>query len=511
MNWTYLASNVVAQLVLAPFLIERLHQARYGVWATIGSLLNYLMLLDLGVTSAVNRFVARYRMLDDHQRMNQVVSGAAAIFAVVALTLAAASLLIAKPFLAFFPLIPPEARAESALALQLVCVGAGVRLLHVPFLGLFQGWQLHAINNAVLIAMVVIRLGLTIGLCIGWRATVDVPALTFVIASAVGLLSHVVISRWRFPWLRFWPTHTSAAAVRELMGLGSHVFLIAIGGMTIYQGSNFILTRMVGPEAVTPFSLGMLVIVTCQQALDGISTLFTPLISSMEAASPSRSLGPMIVRGCQVLGVLAWGICMALLVAGKPFMHLWLVPRTSSDEIALTQALRTAGEAYVVLAILLGAMCVTWPNMAIHNALLGVNRAGWLAIGYIAAAVGIVFTVVILVRSTGLAGVAAAAGIAGPFLLLQLFWLPSLLRRFFQEPLGPFAWRAHLRPMLVAAAVGLPALWIREHLAIDSWFSLVVFCAAMCAAYAAAAFWISVDSATRGMLLGALRPGAVRS
>ena len=52
-NWTAFAFAAVTSFFLAPFIVHRLGDSAYGVWALIGSLVGYMGLLDLGVRSAV--------------------------------------------------------------------------------------------------------------------------------------------------------------------------------------------------------------------------------------------------------------------------------------------------------------------------------------------------------------------------------------------------------------------------------------------------------------------------
>src|SRR5688500_12680513 len=54
-----LVASVAVSFFLMPFLIHALGDRWYGMWALIGSITSYYALLDLGLTSAVNRFLTR--------------------------------------------------------------------------------------------------------------------------------------------------------------------------------------------------------------------------------------------------------------------------------------------------------------------------------------------------------------------------------------------------------------------------------------------------------------------
>src|SRR4030043_918065 len=84
-NWTAFGVSVLIGLFLTPFIIGHLGKTGYGIWTLISSLIGYYGILDLGVTSAITRYVARYAGQKDYKALNETVSTALAIFAIIAL------------------------------------------------------------------------------------------------------------------------------------------------------------------------------------------------------------------------------------------------------------------------------------------------------------------------------------------------------------------------------------------------------------------------------------------
>ena len=60
-NWVGLAVTGVISIFLTPFMIHRLGNFEYGMWVLVGSLLDYYGLLDLGMRTAVFRFVSQFK------------------------------------------------------------------------------------------------------------------------------------------------------------------------------------------------------------------------------------------------------------------------------------------------------------------------------------------------------------------------------------------------------------------------------------------------------------------
>ena len=63
---TLALTNIVA-LVLTPYMLRSFGQSEYGLYVLIGTLVSHLSLLDLGLGTAVVRYVAHYRAMKDRR------------------------------------------------------------------------------------------------------------------------------------------------------------------------------------------------------------------------------------------------------------------------------------------------------------------------------------------------------------------------------------------------------------------------------------------------------------
>src|SRR5260370_23108846 len=59
MNWIAMAVGMVVPFFLTPFVVKSLGPTAYGVWILAVSTVSYLNLLDLGMRSAIIRFVSK--------------------------------------------------------------------------------------------------------------------------------------------------------------------------------------------------------------------------------------------------------------------------------------------------------------------------------------------------------------------------------------------------------------------------------------------------------------------
>src|SRR4051812_29197148 len=84
-NCASLVVQLLAGFVVAPFLVHRLGETRYGLWILIASLTGYFSLLDLGVCGSVGRNIAFHRAKGDQDGVNGILNTALAFLFGVAL------------------------------------------------------------------------------------------------------------------------------------------------------------------------------------------------------------------------------------------------------------------------------------------------------------------------------------------------------------------------------------------------------------------------------------------
>src|SRR5262249_47294133 len=79
-NWLAFAATLVVGFFLTPYMVRKLGDGPFGVWAFVESILAYFTLFDLGIAACVVRFVARFHMTGDRDELNRLVSTCLALF-----------------------------------------------------------------------------------------------------------------------------------------------------------------------------------------------------------------------------------------------------------------------------------------------------------------------------------------------------------------------------------------------------------------------------------------------
>ena len=86
---------ILIAFIMSPFLVSTLGDTKYGIWAIAVSFTGYMSLLDFGISSAVNKYVAQYNSLHDQQKINSIISTSMILFCVMGMII-----ILLSPFMA---------------------------------------------------------------------------------------------------------------------------------------------------------------------------------------------------------------------------------------------------------------------------------------------------------------------------------------------------------------------------------------------------------------------------
>ncbi len=73
-NWAALAVYSVVGFFLAPFVLHRLGEEQYGLYYLVFSFLGYYSVLDLGMESSTEKYVASYYATGDEEGLNCLIA-----------------------------------------------------------------------------------------------------------------------------------------------------------------------------------------------------------------------------------------------------------------------------------------------------------------------------------------------------------------------------------------------------------------------------------------------------
>ncbi len=430
-RWGAHAFSLVVSFFLTPFIVSRLGDSGYGLWTLLVSLTGYLGLADIGVRSAVTRYVAKFRVEASHEDAGRIVSSALVVFIG-----AAALVLVASMALAFLVVdhfrIPADERGTARLVLVLIGVNVAIALVSGVFGGVIAGLQRFDVINLVEMGITALRAVIIVA-ALGTGGGLATLAVIHLVLGLARGLADVLLSRRLYPEMRVRFLDPDHASLRLIFSYGLYAFLVHVSAQLIYHTDSVVIGLFLPVSSITFFAIASMLVRQAGALAAGIRFTLAPLASSLEAThSPALSRVALdAARYCTAVMLPAY---VTFLLRGHSFIGLWMGEEYAS----------TSGDVLAVLT--LGSVFGAGPG-ALGVMVLGIGRHRMLAFALLAEALGNLLLSVLLVRPFGVVGVAWGTTI--PLLAMNwLFW----------------PWFAH-RTLAIAPARYVTSTWGRPAVA----------------------------------------------
>jgi O-antigen/teichoic acid export membrane protein len=409
-NWVALAVNIAVGFVLTPYIIEHLGTVQYGIWALVASIIGYYGLLDLGVSSAIVRYVARYAGQKKYESLNQVINTAIVIFSLAGSIAILASILLADPLTRFFNI---EANDYTSFkrCIWLLGITAGL-MLPGNVLGVaIIAHERFIIRNAVNITTTLLRCFLSIYILYKGGKLLELCWVNFGLG-IFGILLNLGVLKLFFRHITLSLKFVKKPMFFTLFSFGLLTSIIQIGNLLRTKLDTIVIGRYLNMDSVTTFSIAAFLCGYLSTFIISCSGVSQPRLAALAGQSNHKTFTSAIMRYSVIISnmVAAGGLVMYLLC--EDFLKLW-APGNFKD----------THTASIVVSILLLAVGSDLMVNVSFNALLAVKKHKYYAYQTIAEGIVHLTISIILVRSLGIYGVAIGAAI------------PALLSKFIVQPL----------------------------------------------------------------------------
>ena len=316
------AVNIAYTAASVPLALHYLGKEQFGLWALSQQIVGYLILLDLGVSSAVARFVADYK--DDVQggEYGSLLLTGAMVFAVQGVLIAAAGAGFAF-FAPFLFAVPEPLAADFRNVLIVITFLAGVsvafRSIEAPL------WAFQRIDMAYTMKIITLILGfasLWIGFNCGWGiysfafsgipSAFLCPAITFLVCSKNGF--YPLRGHWGAPkWNVF----------LRVFSFGKDVFWMSLGSQFVNASQIMIISRTIGLDAAATFAIGTKAFTLFQQFTSKILESSAPALTEMFVRKEVDTLNIRFSNVIAITCFLATLGATVLVAANTPLVNLW--------------------------------------------------------------------------------------------------------------------------------------------------------------------------------------------
>lgn len=397
-NWAGYFVIAATGFVMPRLIDDRIGASALGLWDFAWSLAAYTSLLGMGVTSAVSRYVARYRSIEDDAGLSRMVSAAAAMLT--------ASFIAACVLIGLLAWLTPSLlrvdQAENARLAQWLVIILGfngaIQLPMSLFDGILTGCERFDLKN-------IIRSGWQLAGCAAMVAVVlsgggliglAVAALASEVAADA---SNWLVSRRLCPEARIAWRHVDREGLKDVLAFGGKTILQAGARTATYQTNGILVSYFLGPIALAVYSRQRALLMFLMTLMNQYGNVFTPAASAADARGDRNAMERLMIGAGRYGFYIAAPMAVGLAIGGGALVRLWM------------------GESYeapLVMALLALGHLPSFAHRGTFRILTGMDRHGRAALGEMIAALASIALGLLFVGvfGWGLAGAALAVAIA---------------------------------------------------------------------------------------------------
>lgn len=470
---------------LSPFVVRKLGDDNYGLWAVTTALVDFYWLLDFGLRSATVRFTAHYNASGEAARIGQVLSTA------IVYNLALAPLLIGGAWL-LRGKVAGWVHVEHPLfpsLFFLVVTAWSLTALFGTFTSSLEGLQRFDIINQTALFCTFLRIT---GIVLLLNAGYGVLAVACVTAGAQILLHVVHCFRVQrlLPAVRLRLAQARLATFKEMLRYGSHSLLSSMSQRVVAQGPPMIIAYLLPERFAGYFTNPRQLLNYTAEAVMRIGMVSNSRAAQLIAGGQLDELRRFSVTVNRLSLAIFLPLSIFLAFYGKEFLLLWI----QRDEFVQNAA-------PVLWALLAGHTLAVAGQFSSSSILFGIARHQTYARSMLAEAVLVAGGTWLLVPRYGILGAAVWSSMV--LILNRALFTPWLLTRELKTGFWGFLAGVN-RPLLAVPPVA-GALWfLRLAVPGTSWLQLIGAGAFTGLVYLPLAYFL-LPAADRNPILGRLR------
>ncbi|MCP8307161.1 MAG: flippase [archaeon] len=307
-------------IVVTPYIVNGLGVDQYGIYATAFSILGYFMLIEMGVGTALTKYISELKAKNDIQDINRMI-GTAILFLLLTGAIGSTSMFIIAEGLTQ-TLSVPKHLFETAL---FVFYLGTIHILASLFLGLFsnifaglQRFDLIAKLNVVLNAIQKLLMALVVILGYSLKEFVII----YVLTTLVNTLVYVAVCRKILPFLS--PPRFDRSSFHKMIIFGAKDIAGKISHIFLFQLDTFLIAIFLPIGYVTFYAVPMIMGRHLLTFAITMAPIAFPMASELNSLGEQSSIKELYLRGSKLIFILTLPLALALLALPDKILGLWM-------------------------------------------------------------------------------------------------------------------------------------------------------------------------------------------
>lgn len=403
--------STIIPLLYTPIMLRILGQEEYGLYSLSNSVIGYLTLLSFGFGNAIIRFISKFRVENDHEKIEGVTGLILSIYAIIAVIVCIIGFGLTKGTGLFFGTGLTSNEIQRLKILMIIMTVTTAISFPVSILSCVSiAYEKYIFRK--LVDMV---------------ATIAAPILNLIVLlmgyASIGLAMIGLITQIIYAIVFAWYCKTKLNVVprfknmpiymlKEILGFSIYVFIGSIIDMLYWATDKVLIGAVLGTVAVAVYNIGGTFTAMLQNMSSAISGVFGTRVNMMVfQKQPIERLSELLIRIGRIQYYVVSLILSGYIVFGQRFMDIW--------------AGKDYSQAYVIGLLTMVPLAVPLIQNIAFTVISAQNRLKFRTIVYGIIAVLNVVGTMIAMPKFGIIGAAACTSIAfivGNGILMNVYY-----------------------------------------------------------------------------------------
>ncbi len=322
-SYIYTVANMICGLFLSSYLLRMLGDTEYGIYQTISSFANCLVLLEFGMGTVLTKNIVLCRSRNaSEEEIDRNISTIWTITLILSCLIAVVAIVL---YLIIDNIYANSMTSEQITHAKRIYV---VTLLYLLASFMLQtarstalGFENYTFSSKLNLTRIILRTGLMTVLIYFARSAIYIAVIDATI-SIVLLVFTLFFCKVKFN-VSFRFCYFESAIFRSSVGLCIALFLQSIVNQINTNADKFLIGSLMSPEMVSLYGVGMNVFGVFSSLTSVPITLFAPqIIGEIGSHGLQKGLHNKILQATQIVTLIGGSIFFGFIAAGRPFIAL---------------------------------------------------------------------------------------------------------------------------------------------------------------------------------------------
>ena len=342
-NYFGQVTNAALGFIFLPFYFKYLGAESYGVIGLYASIQAWMLLLDLGMSSSLNREMARYKAsvhskksIADLLRTIEVIL--LLISGIVFLGIAFSSKMLATKWLT-----PGSISIGSVeKSINLIAIVIALRFFESLYRSGLMGLEKQVISNSVGVVLSIFRYGGALVVLSIISPTIEVFFVWQVIVSLASFFCHTFLLYYEVS-LKIFDGKFDLASLKDVYIFAGGSFFANLFAVALLQIDKILLSNLLTLQGFGYFMLATAISNAVFLAAIPISQAYSPIITRLVEGGDEKNLITTFHKACKLLTLMVAPLSLVIIFFTNEVVYIWTGDRSLSLQISLLVKILVGG------------------------------------------------------------------------------------------------------------------------------------------------------------------------